>query len=82
MIDGFLCVPFIRFVARKLTTAIGWEEASAYLGTLDVLLPASLLSAFAPVVVSLLDRHGRERLQGVKDDLRFAGGRDQKSPSD
>ncbi len=81
MIVGFLCVPFFSFAAPPLLKSMGMESVNPYLGALDVLLPAFILSALAAIIVSLLDKPGQARLQGVKDDLRFAGGRDTDEPA-
>ena len=82
MVVGFLSVPFFSFAAPKIAEGFGWDNGKDYLGALDVLLPAFILSALAAVVVSLLDRRGQHRLQGVADDLHFASGHNRESTSE
>jgi len=75
MVAGFLAVPFFKFAAPALLTALGWTSAPDYLIALDVMLPAFLVSFAVAVTISLLDARGRERLEGVEEDLAFAAGR-------
>lgn len=72
MVTGFLCVPFFSFAAPPLLTQLGLEDAVKPIQNLDVLLPSFVISGAVAIVVSLLDRRGRERLADVGDDLRFA----------
>ncbi len=76
MVTGFACVPLLKFVAPGILTGIGWEEGTAYLGALDVLLPAFLIAGTVAVVTSLLDKSGQERLVGVSEDLADSKRRD------
>ena len=75
MIAGFLAVPILKFAVPPLLSQIGWERGPSYLKELDVLLPAFLISGAVAVVVSMLDTGGREKLDGVREDLAEAGGR-------
>ncbi len=75
MIAGFVSVPFFKFAAPPLLDAIGWDEGTAYLGALDVLLPAFVVSGSVAVVVSLLDKRGQERLAGIDEELAEAASR-------
>lgn len=77
MVAGFLGVPFFKFVAPRLFESAGLDDLSAHLANLDVIAPSFIVAFLVAFVVSSLDRKGRERLGGVEDDLRFAGGRDQ-----
>lgn len=74
MITGFLAVPILKFTVPPLLGLIGWSDGPAYLAALDVLLPAFLISGFTAVVVSSLDKAGREQLKGIEDDLADARG--------
>ena len=76
MVAGFVSVPFFKFAAPPLLNAIGWEQGTAYLGALDVLLPAFLVSGAVAVSVSLFDKRGQERLAGIEEDLANAGSRE------
>ncbi|MEO1130020.1 MAG: sodium/proline symporter [Planctomycetota bacterium] len=73
MIVGFLAVPLFKFGAPPLMRALGWTDGPAYLSALDVLFPAFLVSGAVAVIVSLLDRSGRARLEGVAEELADAG---------
>jgi sodium/proline symporter len=72
MVAGFLSVPLVKFFMPWLATQQEWAALKEYLGALDVLLPAFVISFAVAVVVSLLDRKGRQKLQGVASDLRAA----------
>ncbi|MBZ0173469.1 MAG: hypothetical protein K8E66_13885, partial [Phycisphaerales bacterium] len=69
MVAGFLCVPLFKFAVPPILGAAGWDDANAYLGALDVLPPSFAVGMIVAVVVSTLDRPGRERLGRVSDDL-------------
>ncbi len=73
MVAGFLCVPFFKFAAPPILEGLGQDDMVGYLGSLDVLLPSFLVGFAVAVVVSLLDKGGQDRLEGVAQDLREAG---------
>jgi Na+/proline symporter len=68
MVTGFVCVPLFKFVAPEL------PEVGDAFAKLSELPPAFAASLVAGVVVSLLDRKGREALRDVDDELREASG--------
>lgn len=70
MVAGFACVPIFKFVMPQLP-----GEAGKVFGTLQELTPAFVVSGVVAVVVSLLDRRGRERVAGMEEELRKAAGR-------
>ncbi len=72
MIAGFVGVPLFSFVVPKALNNAGMEELSSYLVSLDVLLPSFVIGFTVAVVVSLFDKKGQAKLEGVNDDLRFA----------
>ena len=76
MIAGFLAVPAFKFGIPPLLTAVGLAEVNTYLTELDVLFPAFVVSFAVAIAVSVMDRAGQAKLEGVADDLRFAAGRD------
>ena len=49
--------------------------STAAISSLDVLLPSFLIGFAVAVVVSLLDKKGQARLEGVADELREASAR-------
>lgn len=69
MVAGFLAVPFFEFGARRLLPAIGLESWVERLKDLDVLLPSFVVGFAVAVIVSALDKEGRARLEGVKEEL-------------
>lgn len=75
MVAGFLGVPFFKFAAPPILTAMGQDDLVGYLGALDVLLPSFLIGFAVAVVVSLMDKQGQARLEGVGDELRDAAGK-------
>ena len=75
MVAGFLSVPFFKFGAPPLLNTLGWSEGPAYLTALDVLLPSFFVAGAVGIVISLTDRKGRERVDGVRDELRDAASR-------
>lgn len=75
MIAGFLMVPVMKFVVPPLLERAGLQTLAEYLAALDVLLPAFLVGFGVAIVVSLLDRRGQARLDGVAEDLASASGR-------
>jgi sodium/proline symporter len=78
MIAGFLGVPIFKFLVPWIFATAGMDEANQHLTNLDVLAPAFALSMLTAVIVSAMDREGKTKLAGVKEDLRSArGGGDQ-----
>lgn len=75
MVVGFLMVPFFSFGAGPLLNAVGWSDGADYLGALDVLLPAFIVSGVAGIVLSLTDGGGQERVMDAKADLQKAASR-------
>jgi len=75
MVAGFLGVPFFKFAAPPILKSLGQDDLNAHLSALDVLLPSFLIGFAVAVVVSLMDKGGRARLEGVDEELRDAGGR-------
>ena len=72
MIAGFLAVPFFQFAAPALLPAVGLDGWVARLTDLDVLLPSFLIGFAVAFSVSLFDRKGRARLEGVIAELQEA----------
>jgi len=64
MISGFACVPIFKFAAPHLPGALG-----AVFDHLEELPPAFAVSMLAGVLISLLDRSGQQRLEGVAEEL-------------
>lgn len=75
MVAGFLSVPFFKFAAPPILKSMDQQELVDSLGALDVLLPSFLIGFAVAVVVSVLDRKGQARLDGVAQELREAAGR-------
>lgn len=69
MVAGFLSVPLFKFAIPPILGAAGWDDANAYLGALEVLPPSFAVGMFVAVLVSALDRRGRQRLADISDDL-------------
>jgi sodium/proline symporter len=73
MVAGFLAVPFFKFGAPSLLPTFGLESWAAWLEDLDdVLLPSFVIGFFVAIVISLLDKKGRERLEGIEAELQDA----------
>ncbi len=72
MIAGFLGVPFFKFAAPPILAAMGLDDVAGYLGALDVLLPSFIIGFIVAIVVSLLDKPGQARLEGVAEELKDA----------
>jgi sodium/proline symporter len=70
MIVGFLSVPLFKWAVPPLLNGAGLETWSGYLESLDVLLPSFLVGFLVAVVVSLCDRSGQSRLDGIAEELR------------
>ena len=62
MIAGFISTIAFKFIIPPLLAGMGLENPKLYLEALDVLLPAFIVSGLVAIIVSLLDRNGRERL--------------------
>ncbi len=77
MVAGFLGVPFFKFVAPMIFANAGLDELNTHLTNLDVIAPSFVVSFAVAFLVSAMDSRGRADLAGVKDDLRYAAGRDQ-----
>lgn len=80
MVAGFLCVPLFKFAAPHVFHAVGWDDGSAYLGALDVLLPSFAVGFAVAIAVSLFDRGGQAKLNGVAQEIRDAGARSPDRP--
>ncbi len=72
MIAGFLGVPFFKFAAPALLAMAEMPKAKAQVEAIDVLLPAFLVSIVVAIAVSLVDRAGRAKLEGIREDLSFS----------
>ncbi len=72
MIAGFLGVPIFSFAVGPILKAMEMHEIAGYLSSLDVLLPSFIIGFTVAIVVSLLDKSGQAKLEGVKEDLHFA----------
>jgi sodium/proline symporter len=70
MIAGFLSVPIFKWAVPLLLDGAGLETWSGYLESLDVLLPSFLVGFLVAVVVSLCDKSGQSRLDGIAEELR------------
>jgi Na+/proline symporter len=70
MVAGFLSVPVFKFVVPRLLNAAGLEDWAGHLAALDVLLPSFAVGFAVAVVVSMVDKAGRARVEGALDDLR------------
>jgi sodium/proline symporter len=75
MLAGFVAVPMLSFVAPPLMKHIGLVEGPGILAAIDILPPAFLIGFATAVVVSMLDKTGQARLEGVAEELREAGAR-------
>ncbi|MEM1423535.1 MAG: sodium/proline symporter [Planctomycetota bacterium] len=75
MVAGFIAVPFNKFAAPFILEAAGWTEGTAFLTALDVLLPSFVAAFLVGIVVSLTDRRGRARMEGVREELEEAAAR-------
>ena len=68
MVTGFAMVPIMKFVMPEVLS----ESAIAYLNALDVLLPAFVVAMAVAIVVSVLDKKGQAKLEGVDVDFEYA----------
>ena len=69
MVAGFLGTILFKFVVPPMFSAVGWDKAVVYLNSLDVLLPAFIVSALVAIVVSLLDKKGQRMLDESQEEL-------------
>ncbi|MFK5956180.1 MAG: sodium/proline symporter [Planctomycetota bacterium] len=70
MIAGFLSVPMFKWAVPPLLDGAGLETWSGYLESLDVLLPSFLVGFLVAIAVSLCDKKGRARMEGMAAELR------------
>lgn len=70
MVAGFLMVPVMKFAAPPALGAAGLDALARHLEALDVLLPAFVVVFAVAILVSLTDREGRRRMEGVIEELR------------
>ncbi len=70
MVAGFLSIPLFKWVVPTLLNRAGLETWSGYLAALDVLLPSFLVGFLVAILVSLCDKKGLARLDGVAEELR------------
>ncbi len=75
MVAGFLAVPILKFAAPPLMEAVGFADGPTILGALDVLPPAFAIGFTTAIVVSMFDKQGQSRLEGVAEEIRDAGRR-------
>ncbi|MCA9287348.1 MAG: sodium/proline symporter [Phycisphaerales bacterium] len=66
MVSGFACIPLFKFAAPAI------PGVGPYFNGLEELAPSFLVSGTLGVVVSLLDKAGRERLADVRAELEAA----------
>ncbi|MHC4380926.1 MAG: sodium/proline symporter [Planctomycetota bacterium] len=70
MVAGFASVPLFKWAVPSLLDRLGLETWSGYLSSLDVLLPSFAVGFLVAVLVSLLDRKGQARMEGMGEELR------------
>jgi len=75
MVAGFLAVPLLKFAAPPMMTTLGFEDGPAFLTAMDVLPPAFAVGFITAIVVSLVDRKGQARVEGVAEELKDAARR-------
>lgn len=66
MVAGFVSVPFFKFLAPRLPVV------GSALGALSELPPSFVISGITGVLVSLADRRGQDRLEGIAAELSAA----------
>ncbi len=69
MVAGFLSTILFKFAVPSLLLVMGWQNGVTYLGALDVLLPAFLVSALVAVLASVTDSKGQTMLQGIHEEV-------------
>lgn len=67
MIAGFVCVPIFKFVMPEI------DGIGPVLSALNELPPAFFMSGLVGIIVSLTDRDGVKKLDGVAEELEEAG---------
>ena len=70
MVAGFLSVSLFKWVAPFLLEKAGKETWAGYLEDLDVLLPSFAVGFMVAILVSLSDKKGQARLEGVAEELK------------
>jgi len=70
MIAGFLSVSLFKWAVPPLLENFGQQTLAGYLESLDVLLPSFAVGFLVAIVVSLLDKKGQVRLEGVAEELK------------
>jgi len=81
MVAGFLCVPLFKFLVPMLLERGGFDTLNQHLTNLDVLAPSFAVSFLVAIVVSLMDKKGREQVAGAGADLRAAAGKGDQPPA-
>ena len=69
MIAGFLSVSLFKWVVPPLLEKVGKETWAGYLEDLDVLLPSFAVGFIVAILVSLFDKKGQARLEGIAEEL-------------
>jgi len=72
MVSGFLGVPTFKWLVPFILNKSGKDELSGYLSSLDVILPSFIVGFAFAIVISLFDKKGQARLEGIEDDMNFA----------
>ncbi|MCP4092855.1 MAG: sodium/proline symporter [Planctomycetes bacterium] len=70
MVAGFLAIPLFKWAIPPMLDAAGHEDWSGYLASLDVLLPSFVVGFLVAIVVSLVDKKGQARMEGMAKELR------------
>ncbi len=70
MVAGFLSVSLFKWVVPFLLEKAGKETWAGYLEDLDVLLPSFAVGFMVAILVSLSDKKGQARLEGVAEELK------------
>jgi Na+/proline symporter len=70
MVAGFLSIPLFKWAVPFLLDGAGLETWSGYLASLDVLLPSFVVGFLVAIVVSLFDKTGQARMDGMAEELR------------
>ena len=70
MVAGFLSVSLFKWVVPFLLEKADKETWAGYLEDLDVLLPSFAVGFMVAILVSLSDKKGQARLEGVAEELK------------
>ena len=70
MVAGFFSVSLFKWVVPLLLARAGKGTWASYLEDLDVLLPSFAVGFIVAVLVSLFDKKGQARSEGVAQELR------------